>query len=96
MKMTEAKRAGPGVGEMVVYHDDEGKPQSALVTCVFEGSTHSINLVFVSCNVGRHDQYGRQIERRTSVPHKTAQSAHGFYWRWPEEEPTPYTPPAAT
>ena len=31
------------------------------------------------------DTYGRQIERMTSVIHKSRQPAHGNYYIWPDE-----------
>lgn len=40
----------------------------------------SLNLVFVSEDKDRDDTYGRQIERQTSIPHRTNQAAHGNYW----------------
>jgi hypothetical protein len=42
--------------------------------------TPSINLVYVTGDEAKTDPYGRQIERATSVVHKSGQSAHGRYW----------------
>ena len=46
-----------------------------------------LNVVFVSDDDKRQDQYGRQLERETSVPHKEANLVHGFYWKYSWEEP---------
>jgi hypothetical protein len=45
-----------------------------------------INLVCVSSDEAKQDQYGRQIERETSVVHIRNNSAGGFCWQWPDEE----------
>jgi hypothetical protein len=43
------------------------------------------NLVFVAPGGDRSDSYGRQIERSTSVVHKSRQPAPGMFWCWPSE-----------
>lgn len=43
------------------------------------------NLVWVSTDVKRTDQYGQQLIRESSVVHKGSQPAHGNYWLWPSE-----------
>jgi len=83
----------PQVGDVVVYHDETAVPHNALVTAVW--GAKCINLLFVSQEEARRDQYGRQIERKSSSTHKSAFNVHGNYWRWPEEEPNAYTPPVA-
>jgi hypothetical protein len=41
----------------------------------------SINAVYVTDDESKTDPYGRQIERKmTSVPHRSTQTAHGYYW----------------
>jgi hypothetical protein len=40
----------------------------------------TINLVYVSTDEQKTDNYGRQIERRSSVVHKSNQGAPGYYW----------------
>lgn len=52
--------------------------------CVGEAQG-GVNLVFVSKDGAKQDPYGRQIERATSVVHKTSQPAHANYWMWPDE-----------
>ena len=84
------------IGDPVVYVDSKSQNQPALVTAVWgstetgeygqwsewkEGQmAPSVNVVFVSDDPSRKDEWIRQIERSTSVPHKTSQSAHGNYW----------------
>lgn len=85
------------VGSAVVWHDEYGQPRAALLTAIHgterehEGVMHypCVNLVTTTNDAAKTDPYGRQIERQTSVPHRLQQSAHGRYWRWPDEEPNP-------
>lgn len=75
------------MGRLVEFVDEHGKSHEALVTAIFDNGdsekypTPSINVVFVSDDLTKHDQYGQQIERRTSVPHNSNQSAHGYCWK---------------
>lgn len=41
----------------------------------------SVNLVYVSLDPRNRDPYGQQIDRRSSVPHQSAQGAPGMFWR---------------
>ena len=84
------------VGDVVVFHDQEGKPHEALVTCVHQGDTRSLNLVIVSGDPKRQDDYGRQTERPTSVPHASASGLHGYVWRLPNEPEPKYQAPKET
>lgn len=74
------------IGDPVTYVDPQREPRPALVTAIHPGmnpgqnAEPGVNLVFVSDDKERRDGYGRQIERATSVVHKTAQPAHGNYW----------------
>jgi hypothetical protein len=43
------------------------------------------NLLFMSKDQDKKDNYGRQLERATSVPHKSAQVAAANFWCWPDE-----------
>ena len=52
-------------------------------------SSTSLNLVFASGDESKDDPYGRQIERKTSIPHKNMQGAGGFCWRFPDEDRPP-------
>lgn len=79
------------VGQLVKWHDSKGNEHDALVTAVW-GAT-CINLVVVSKDESKTDQYGRQIERNTSSSHGSVNKVHGFYWRFADEEPNPYVPP---
>lgn len=70
------------IGDAVWYVDPIGTQRAALLTAVHGGdSTPCVNLVFVSGDEERHDSYGRQIERESSVVHESNQSAHGNFWR---------------
>jgi hypothetical protein len=84
------------VGDAVVYHDPKGRPHNALVTCVHNRAPYyCVNLVLVSPHESERDQYGRQIERVTSLYHGSHAVVYGQYWRRPDEAPNPYTEPAS-
>ena len=87
----EATERTVSVGQQVVYHDASGNPHNAPVTAVW--SPKCINVVFVSSDTTKQDTYGRQIERSTSLSHKTVMNVHGFYWRFEDEESNPYIAP---
>jgi hypothetical protein len=61
------------------------------VTCWWEtgyptgNPNRGCNLIFVSGDPAKDDTYGRQIERETSVIHRSGQPAPGNYWCWPDE-----------
>lgn len=74
------------IGDTVVYADAEGVEHHALVNAVWPGEYGSdqppgVNLVYISSDPKKTDNYGVQIERRTSVVYKSSQPAHGNYWR---------------
>jgi hypothetical protein len=73
-------------GEMYVLKEGETVGNSHKA-----GDTYfpCVNLVFTSADGSKTDDYGRQIERESSVSHKNDSSAHGRYWRWADEEPNP-------
>lgn len=83
------------IGQHVIFFDSFGQPHKALVTTWWmadqvpayqsETGEPGCNLVYVSDDELKGDSYGRQIERATSVVHKSKQNAHGFKWCWPEE-----------
>ncbi len=82
------------VGEHVVFVNQVSVPRDAVVTIWWSGKPQyapenpnepGCNLAFISGDPSRDDPYGRQMERETSVVHKTNQPAHGFYWCWPDE-----------
>lgn len=60
--------------------DDRGLAHHALVTWRHGEGNPSINLVIVSTDASKDDPYGRQIERHSSVVHKSNQAANGMYW----------------
>lgn len=80
-------------GQPVKYVDEFGKAHDALISIWWLGDTCYLsdkgepgcNLVYVSDDPKKTDSYGIQLERATSVVHKTKQAAAGRYWCWPEE-----------
>jgi hypothetical protein len=81
----------PTVGDHIIYTDEVGNDHNALVQCVW-GKT-CLNFTFISPDEKRTDNYGRQIEHKTSMQHVSCMKVHGYYWRWPGEEKNPYVPP---
>jgi len=85
------------IGQHIVFVDPKGNRRPALVTAWWNdvASSYSfhdpehpmpgVNLVIVSDDERENDTYGRQIERHTSVVHRTQQPAPGNYWCWPDE-----------
>jgi hypothetical protein len=78
-------------GSVVVFVDSERKEYEALVTAVWdcglpEGQMPSINLLYVSDDESREDEWGRQIIRESSVVHTSNNSAPGNYWRLVDEK----------
>lgn len=72
------------ISDAVIFVDQLGVEHNALLTAV-HGTTDqfdpSVNLLYVSGNTTESDQYGRQINRESSVVHTSSQGAHGNYWR---------------
>lgn len=80
------------IGDRVIYTDPLQKDHEALVTAVWDeasgapyGDPPGCNIIYVVDDESRSDQYGRQIERDTSVVHVSYQAAPGRQWRWPDE-----------
>ena len=69
------------VGDHIIFTDTHRKEHSALVTEVWDGgeqrmdSLPALNLLYVVEDETRKDQYGRQIERESSVVHHSMNSA---------------------
>ncbi len=77
-------------GSPIVYIDSLRKAHAALVTTTFgpwDNGQAGCNLVFVSGDESKADNYGRQIERQTSVAHITGNPARANCWCWPDEVP---------
>ena len=86
-------------GDAVKFIDENRREHDALVTAVWENMTHGVvppgcNLLYVSSNDEQRDQYGRQIERRSSVAHKDGNGAPGWVWYWPDEDPPVFRNPS--
>lgn len=80
----------------VVYVDPRGEHHAALVsrwwiaptevaTYRSETGEPGCNLLYITSDSTKNDQYGSQLERSTSVVHKSHQSAPANYWCWPDE-----------
>ena len=81
----------PKVGDAVIFCDTSSVDHNALVTVVH--GPQCVNLVCVSADATRQDQYGRQIERPSSVQRMSDYSAHGYYFRFPDEPKKEYKEP---
>lgn len=74
----------PVVGEVIVYTDEVGVEHDALVTIYFGGNQpdYALNCLYVSKDENKSDNYGRQIERASSVSRqREGVTAHGRFWR---------------
>lgn len=79
------------VGSSVTYVDEHGLEHDALVTARHDGKGRDstepidtkmcINLLIVSDDATQQDQYGRQIQRFSSVQGENSFAAHGRFWR---------------
>jgi len=70
------------VGQTITFFDEFRVPHDALVTAWW-GPT-CCNLIYVSKDPKKDDTWGNQIERQSSVIHKSAQ-AFGNFWCWTDE-----------
>jgi hypothetical protein len=85
------------VGQPVVFIDSIRRRIPALIQCIHgeayvdggdKGKTHypCVNIVFISQDPNRTDNYGRQIEHVTSISHHANQHpCVGFCWHFPDE-----------
>lgn len=90
------------VGCSLIYIDPLREKHVSVVTAVWkneypndpsgfnppEGAIRDgVNLVYVSSDPQKMDTYGRQIERQTSIVHRSMQPAPGGAnsWCWPDE-----------
>ncbi len=79
------------IGSNIIFVDPQRQEHLALVTQVWPGMGGSsdaapgCNLVYVSGDASKTDPYGRQLERATSVTHKSRQPAPGNFWKWVDE-----------
>jgi len=72
----------PVIGEFVKVVDEFGRLHDGLVTNAWNRTT---NVVYVTGDEAKTDQYGRQIERQTSCMHKLDTSAPGRFWYFSDE-----------
>lgn len=79
------------IGDSIRYVDSKARVHNALVTVVWpifgggNAPNYGCNLVYVAGEEDKTDPYGRQLERATSVCHKSAQPAPGNFWAWSDE-----------
>lgn len=92
----------PKVGACVLFMDELRQMQSALITAVHGTASYDengkllfmpcVNLVIVSNDQSKRDQYGTQIERHSSVQHRSYNAYHesqhgaiGRTWQYEKE-----------
>lgn len=77
------------IGDSIVYIDAHRESHPALVTKVWPGcgggTIPGCNLVIVSSDETKQDPYGQQLERFTSVVHKSLNPAGAWCWCWADE-----------
>jgi hypothetical protein len=75
------------VGDAVIYIDERYREHNALVTSVHgePDKRPCVNLLFVSDDESRRDQYGTQIDRRSSCVHRVNNSARANCWHFAGE-----------
>lgn len=73
------------VGQAVMFTDELGVERPGVLTCVHGGEAEAapyVNLVTVSLEPLKTDDYGRQIERYSSVTHESVKgSLPGRFYR---------------
>lgn len=80
-------------GDHVKVVDEHGYLHDGLVTNSWGNQSEyedgkpgpTVNVLFVSNDPAKRDQYGEQIERLSSCSHKLNSHAPGRYWFWPDE-----------
>ena len=81
------------IRDSIIYIDSTRNHHPAIVTTVFGSAdggfgtskVQGCNLVYVSSDESKQDPYGRQIERATSVVHRSGNPAGANCWCWPDE-----------
>lgn len=81
----------PKVGDVVIFCDSSSVDHNALVTAVW--TPQCVNIVYINGDENSKDQYGRQISRSTSTIRMSDNTAHGFYFRFPDEQKKEYAKP---
>jgi hypothetical protein len=67
------------IGDVVTYRDEVGVEHNALVTAVH--GPDCINVAYLSADPAKHDSYGRQVERDSSVQRQSDVTApNGRYF----------------
>ena len=71
------------IGEAIKVVDEVGVQHDALCTTNWGNDTtekNTINVVFVSKDPAKRDQYGQQKEHLSSCQHRDVTTAPGRYW----------------
>lgn len=74
----EATDTRPVIGQAVKVVDELGVKHDGLVTAVH--GPECINALYLSSDPAKHDQYGRQVERLSSLQKQSQYTAHGRYY----------------
>ena len=79
-------------GDHVKVADEFGVMHDGLVTNSWGSAATpdgkpgpTINVLYVTSDASKRDQYGDQIERLSSCGHKLNTAAPGRFWHWPDE-----------
>lgn len=67
-------------GDAVFVVDEVGVLHNGLVTNGWGSKNATINVLFLTLDENKRDQYGTQIERLSSCSHRENTSAPGRYW----------------
>lgn len=73
-------------GDHVKYVDEHRRVHNALLTMVYDNDkpqefiNPTVNLLFVTHDSAKTDQYGQQIERRASVAHYSGTTVAANCW----------------
>ena len=83
--LTEEVRQIRTIGEGVIYVDENRVEHDALLTIVHgpgygPENEPTVNLLYVSKDADRSDQYGRQVIRESSVAHCSNNGVYGRCW----------------
>ncbi len=86
------------VGAHVIYVDPVGRQHQAFITAIWGTPKDCplVNLVYANSDENSTDSYGRQIQRQTSLHHRSAYEVHGQYYMMPDETPNPIARPTAS
>lgn len=103
MRVFFMKEQHPKTGMAIIFMDEQRQMKSALITAVHGEAAYdetgkllympTVNIVTVSSDVTKRDVYGTQIERYSSVSHRSTNAYHeskhghpvGMTWQFENE-----------